>query len=195
MSGAFRIAGHFHAAPPGADWRDALAARLGARPRRVGVWAELGLYGALECITCAGESILPPEVGLLVASRHGALSATHAVLEQGRDDLPMPLTFLQTQPSQMVAVLAAHLGWSGDACFIASRDPLDVLRLAAARFGGGGMLLGWVDEAGKGATSWLRLHPEAPPRGGFRAAGVEALLRGEATHLRMTAAGLEILAR
>ncbi len=193
MSDIFRIMGRFHAAPPCTDWREALAARLGARPRRVGIWAELGLYGAMECISAAGEAALPPEAGILVASRRGALSAVQTVLEQGRSELPMPLTFLQTQPSQMLALLAAHMGWSGDACFIRSRDPQDMLRLAAARFGTGGMLVGWVDEAGRGATSWLRLCPATLEGGGFRSAGIGPVLCGEGTYLRVTAAGLETL--
>ncbi len=194
MSGTFEIGGRFHAAPPSPDWREALAARLGARPRRVGTWAELALYGALECITNAREATLPPEAGILVASHRGPLSATNAVLEQGRTDLPMPLTFLQTQPSQMLALLAAHLGWRGDACFICGREPLDMLRLANARFGAHGMLLGWVDEAGQGATSWLRLWPVGEGFGVFRSAGVEEVFCGESTHLRITARSLEILA-
>ncbi len=193
MSRTFEIAGRFHAAPPSPDWREALAERLGARPRRVGTWAELALYGALECITNAREAALPPEAGILVASHRGALSATNAVLEQGRTDLPMPLTFLQTQPSQMLALLAAHLAWRGDACFICSREPLDVLRLANARFGAHGMLLGWVDETGQGATSWLRLWPAEDEGGTFRSTGVEEVLCGEGTRLRITARGREIL--
>ncbi len=195
MSRAFEIAGRFHALPPDAGWRDALAARLGARPRRVGTWAELGLYGAMECITCASEALLPPEAGILVASRRGALSATNAVLEQGSSDLPMPLTFLQTQPSQLLALLAVHLGWRGDACFIGGREPVDVLRLATARYGAHGMLLGWVDETGQGATSWLRLRPAVRESGVFRSTDIEAVLCGEGTHLCMTASGLAILPR
>lgn len=33
-----------------ADWRERLVARLGQRPRRLGTWTELALYGALECL-------------------------------------------------------------------------------------------------------------------------------------------------
>ena len=35
------------------DWREQLATRLGQRPRRIGILAELALYGSLDCL--AGE--------------------------------------------------------------------------------------------------------------------------------------------
>ena len=35
-----------HGAPPPPDWRERLAVRLGKRPRRLGAWAELAVYGA-----------------------------------------------------------------------------------------------------------------------------------------------------
>ncbi len=56
------------------------------------------------------------------------------------------------------------------------------------------MLLGWVDETGQGATSWLRLWPVGEELGVFRSAGVEEVFCGESTHLRITARSLEILA-
>jgi hypothetical protein len=193
MTGVLKITGRFHAAPPVADWREQLAVRLGARPRRVGTLTELALYGATACLDDAQETVLPSEAGILVASHQGALAATRTVLEQGCGDLPMPLTFLQTQPTQMLAVLAEHLGWTGDACFIGSLDPLDVLRLAVARRGARGILLGWVDETEQGITSWLRLCPAAGAAGGFRAARTEEVFSAEATHIRIVSGGLEIL--
>ncbi len=57
-----RLAGHrAHVAidPLPADWRDQLAARLGARPRRLGAWTELAMFGALRCLDAAGETALP----------------------------------------------------------------------------------------------------------------------------------------
>jgi len=182
----FEIIGRCHAHPPPADWREQLAARLGSRPRRIGIWAELALYGALECLADAGEEVLPKNAKLLVASHKGPLAATQAVLEQEREGLPMPLTFLQTQPSQMLAVLAAHLGWSGDACFIAARHPHAVLRLAAAQSGAQGVLLGWVDEDGDGSSVWLRLRPCVREEGGFTLAGPEEIISRGVTQLRIT---------
>ncbi len=187
---AFAIAGRYSSPLP-PDWRDRLAARLGQRPRRIGLWAELALFGALECLSDAGESILPERAALLVASRKGALSATQAVLEQGRDGLPMPLTFLQTQPSQMLAVLANQLSWNGCASFVAGPDPDAMLSLAAAQAGAEGVLLGWVDEGGQAASSWLRLCPAAEGRG-FQSAAVAEIFSRDVSQLRVTEAGLEV---
>ncbi len=194
MTGTFKIAGRFRAMPPGPEWREELAARLGARPRRAGVWAELALYGATACLADAQEPKLAPEVQLLVASHKGALAATRAVLEQGREDLPLPLSFLQTQPSQMLAVVSAHLGWTGNASFVCSRDPLDTFRLAAASAGPQGVLLGWVDEIDQGATSWLRLLPAPEQRNGCAPKGSD-IFSAEAIYVRVTAEGLEVLAK
>ncbi len=120
----FAIQGRCIATPPPADWRDQLAQRLGAKPRRIGTWAELGLYGALRCMADAGETTLPQDAQIWLGSQRGTHAATAAVLDQLRDDLPMPLAFLQTQPSQLLALLAAQLEWKGHACFVAGGDPL-----------------------------------------------------------------------
>lgn len=189
----FKTIGRCDANPPPADWREQLASRLGVRPRRIGIWAELALYGALECLTDAGEKVLPQSVKLMVTSHKGPLAATQAVLEQEREGgLPMPLTFLQTQPSQMLAVLAAHLGWSGDACFIAARHPHAVLRLAAAQSGAQGVLLGWVDEDGGGSSVWLRMRPCAMEEDGFTLAGPEEIICKGVTQLHITSGELQV---
>jgi hypothetical protein len=161
----FVISGRCVAAPPSADWREQLTRMLGAKPRRIGIWAELGLYGALCCMKDAGETILPQDALLMLASRRGTYAATDIVLEQMRGDLPMPLAFLQTQPSQLLALLAAQMNWSGNACFVAGAEPQALLRLAATQAGNGGMLLGWVDEMNGGSTNWLRLHRSATDKG------------------------------
>jgi hypothetical protein len=159
MTGDFAITGRYHSMPLPGNWRDLLAGRLGSRPRRIGVWAELALFGALECLTDANEYPLSAGAAILVASRHGPATATREVYAQARNELPMPLLFLQTQPSQMLAVLAAHLGWSGNASFVCNPQPQELIRLAATQCGTQGVLLGWVDEDKGGTTSWLRLHP------------------------------------
>lgn len=193
MTNTFRIAGRFLAAPPSEDWREQLARRLGLRPRRIGLWSELALYGALACLDDADEQQLPNEAGILLASRQGPVEATRTVLEQGRNDLPMPLTFLQTQPSQMLAGLAAHLGWRGDACFVSACEPLDVLCLAVARNGSAGMLIGWVDETGAGSTAWLRLRPAQGVSESFNPANLEQIFTAQAAYLRILPACLDVL--
>jgi hypothetical protein len=160
MNGVYEIAGRYHAVPPPADWREILAERLGSRPRRIGAWAELALFGALECLANAEEKFLPAGASIFVSSRHGPADATREVYAQARDDLPMPLLFLQTQPGQMLAVLAAHLRWNGNACFTCNPQPEALLRLAAAQSGSEGLLLGWVEENDNGKTAWLRLRPD-----------------------------------
>lgn len=192
---AFEIIGRCDASPPPADWREQLAVRLGARPRRIGMWAELALYGALECLADAGESALPQQAGLLVTSHKGPLAATQAVLEQEREGLPMPLTFLQTQPSQMLAVLAAGLRWSGDARFIAARQPQSLLRLAATQSGAHGVLLGWVDEDQGGNSAWLRLLPCVVSENNFKPATKHDIFSPSITHLHVALSGLLVLSR
>ena len=189
----FQIIGRCHAAPPPADWREQLAARLGGRPRRIGIWNELALYGALECMAAAGEAALPQDANLLVVTQRASRTATLAALEQGQDGLPMPLTFLQTQPSQMLAVLATHLGWRGNACCVSSRHARDVLRLAAAQSGAQGVLIGWVDETGDGRTSWLRLRPAEIPENPFHALNEEEIFSTRITYLHLLSDSMELL--
>jgi len=188
----FTITGRCIAAPPPTDWREQLALMLGAKPRRIGTWAELGLYGAMRCMADAGETTLPQDARLLLASTRGTYVATGLVLEQLRDDLPMPLAFLQTQPSQLLALLAAQFGWCGHANFVAGAEHEALLRLAAAQAGEGGMLLGWVDEMDGGATNWLRLQPGETMEAGFIPASSNELLMRDARHVRVTAMGVQV---
>lgn len=153
----FSVIGRCLAAPAHAGWREELAQLLGAKPRRIGTWAELGLYGALHCMADADERALPQDAVLFLTSRRGTYVATGTALEQMQDDVLMPLTFLQTQPGQLLALLAAQLEWTGPACFLAAAQPQEVLCLAAAQAGQGGALLGCVDETNGGFSSWLRL--------------------------------------
>jgi hypothetical protein len=71
---AFVISGRCIASPPPADWREQLAQMLGAKPRRIGTWAELGLYGALRCMAEAGEKTLPQEAQIWLGSRRISFS-------------------------------------------------------------------------------------------------------------------------
>lgn len=151
------VTGHYRARPPAADWRERLAHMLGEKPRRIGLWAELGLYGALRCMADAGETSLPADALLLVSSHSGTHVATRAALDQLWDDLPMPLTFLQTQPSQLLALIAARLCWQGNANFLAGASLGEARTLARAMAGRGGALVGWVDDTDSGATEWLRM--------------------------------------
>jgi hypothetical protein len=150
--------------PPPADWRDALATRLGARPRRIGVWAEFALYGVWQCLDAAGETTLPADARLRVTSLGGPRDAIRACLTQSRTGLPLPFDFLQSQPALMLAALARGLGWQGDASYLAGRDPSRLMDLARCGAGPGGLLMGQV-EVGEGAKSlrgvWSRWQDAA----------------------------------
>lgn len=139
------------------DWRDQLALRLGQRPRRIGPWAELAVYGARLCLDAANETALPAGAQLRVASLSGPFSATHAVAQQAAKGLPLPFSFMQSQASQLLATLSQHLAWQGDARFTLSRDPQAVLQLAQAESGAEGLLIGWVEEDRR--SEWWRLVP------------------------------------
>ena len=163
-------------------WRRALAR----------VRAELALYGALECLSDAGEHPLSAGASIFVSSRHGPISAPREIYDQARDGLPMPLLFLQAQPGQVLAVLAAHLGWSGNGSFTYNPQRQALLRLAAAQCGAGGGLIGWVDEAGQGASAWLRLRPVLVEPSHSRTARIEDIFStGEYLHVMHD--GMEVL--
>ena len=158
----WRTVSHFVVHPPPEDWRDELARRIGRRPRRVGLWTELAMYGARLCLDAAGEAALPQAARLRVASMRGAWGATHAGLDQLDTGLPMPFTFMQSQPALMLAEVGRCLEWQGDASFMLCRDPqrlLELSKLGAAR---DGLLYGIVEEARNDElprSEWWRLVP------------------------------------
>ncbi|MEJ8853946.1 hypothetical protein WKW79_05170 [Variovorax robiniae] len=157
----WRLAAHVVADPPPTGWRDALAARLGARPRRIGVWAELALYGAWQCLDAAGESALPPGARLRVASLSGPQTATRDSMTQLRTGLPMPFDFMQSQSGLMLAALAKGLGWQGDASFMVCRDVSLLMRVASSGAGPDGLLLGWIEQDGDALRGeWWRWLPQ-----------------------------------
>ena len=156
----WRVAAHFAADPPPVGWQAALAARLGERPRRIGIWAELAIHGARSCLDAAGEPVLPVGARLRVASLGGAMSATRTAVDQGaRGLLPMPFTFMQSQPSQMLAAVGQALGWQGDASFVVGRDEDALLRLAQLGAGPAGLLYGRIEEGSTLRSEWWRLVP------------------------------------
>ena len=159
---AWRTAAHFVAHPPPQEWRDDLARRIGRRPRRVGLWTELAMYGARCCLDAAGETALPDDARLRVASLRGAREATLAGLSQLDTGMPMPFTFMQSQPALMLAEVGRCLEWQGDASFMLCRDPQRLLALSKLGASSGGLLLGTVEEAHGGEpprTEWWRLVP------------------------------------
>lgn len=158
-TGRWHIQAHVAIDPLPADWRERLAQRLGERPRRIGAWVELALYGALLCLDAAHEEVLPAGALLRVASLSGPIAAARAATEQAMSGLPMPFTFMQSQPSQMLAALSRHLAWQGDARYIVSRDREALQQLALQESGAAGLLIGWVEEDRN--TAWWRFVPES----------------------------------
>lgn len=158
LEAPWRVAACSVADAPPPLWREDLGRLLGARPRRLGTWAELGLYGARTCLDAAGLSVLPPQAMVCVASLSGSESATHATAAQCRSGLPLPFGFLQSQSSQLLAALGQWLQWEGEGGFLAHRDPARAWRLAqreALQAQASGLLLGQVEESGTHlATHW-----------------------------------------
>lgn len=148
------LTAHVQLDPLPADWREQLVQRIGTRPRRIGGWAELALYGARVCLDAVGETTLPAGAVLRVVGVGGPMNATRAVAEQARHGLPMPFSFMQSQPSQMLAAVSQHLGWQGDARYTLCRDAQATLQLALLEAGPAGLLLGTIDEEQR--TEWWR---------------------------------------
>ncbi|MEO8343130.1 MAG: hypothetical protein ABI536_04860 [Gallionella sp.] len=176
-----------------ADWRDQLAKRLGHRPRRIGILAELALFGALDCLDAAKEIALPADVLIQVCSLRGSVSAISQVLEQNQEGLAMPFSFLQSQTSQILPALAAALSWQGDASVILARNPMDLALLAGQQAGCNGMLLGWVEEANPCQSFWLRLMPCTAPTACFElAVSFEEMVAPKIRFWRLAPKGMEI---
>lgn len=154
----WRLAAHTVHAPPAPGWRDELAQMLGHRPRRLGEWAELALYGALCCLREAGEAQLPAAARLRLASRDGPAAAHREALAQLQDGLPMPFAFMQSQPAITLAALAQALQWQGDAAFVVASDAQQALPALCLRGAGrAGALLGVVEaHAGALRSEWWR---------------------------------------
>ena len=176
------------------DWRDQLANRLGQRPRRIGLLAELALYGALDCLADANETTLPKDDLVRICSLRGPTSVISQVLLQNQQDLPMPFSFLQSQTSQLLPALANTLNWQGDAAVILARNPMDLVTLAGHQAGNNGMLLGWVEEAEPCQSFWLRLTAcESPPADFLLASSFEEITSPNTRYWRLGRMGMEVV--
>lgn len=188
----WRIAGRHFAELPPADWRQRLATRLGERPRRVGAWVELALFGALQCLDDAGETRLPDAALLSLSTLHGPDIALRAALAEARDGLPLPIGFLTSQPGQVLPALARYLDWHGEGRCLSSRAPALALQLACVEAGPAGLLAGWVDEDEAGRSQWLRLLPEPGPAPSLACGAFETLADPAVTHLALSGAQLHL---
>ncbi len=165
-----------HNLPPESNWREQLIGLLGSKPRRLSRWCELGMFGALSCLKKSGQfqlsgtqllgsqlsgSQLSSEVSLRVYSEYGTITATRSALEQACESLPMPFTFMQTQPGQLFNALGTAIGWHGDGYSTAycdrQRGELALLYSFAQS-----ALLAWVDEELELISRWIWLEDVTP---------------------------------
>lgn len=143
--------------PTSAHWREQLIELLGAKPRRLSRWCELGLFGALACIQRTAARQLPDTVALRVYSEFGTLNATCLALQQTRDYLPMPFTFMQTQPGQLFNALGAATGWHGDG-YTSVYPDRHLGEVALLRSLSQPTLFGWVDDDAELISRWVWLE-------------------------------------
>lgn len=156
----FKIKAYVNA-PIEKDWSAQLVKLLGSKPRRLSRWCELGLYGALSCIKQSGKTGLPSDVAIRVYSEYGTLNATRAAIEQADEHLPMPFTFMQTQPCQIFNALGTALGWHGDGCAVSSVTRLQS-EIALLQSIKQSALLAWVDDVPKPISRWIWLEEAQP---------------------------------
>lgn len=176
-----------HNLPPDPNWREQLIHLLGSKPRRLSSWCELGMYGALKCfqnveqipvthislldnpLPHAGSPAtqfpatrmpldrLPSDVALRVFSEYGTIAATRSALDQACEFLPMPFTFMQTQPGQLFNALGTTLGWHGDgySTTYENRQQGEAALLNSFKQSA---LLAWVDEEREQISRWIWLE-------------------------------------
>lgn len=150
-----------HNIPIAHDWAAQLAALLGSKPRRLSRWCELGLFGALSCIRQSTPSDLSSDVAIRVYSEYGTLNATRTAMEQAREHLPMPFTFMQTQPCQIFNALGNAVNWHGDGCAVSSATRRQS-EIALLQDIWRSSLLAWVDEMPEAVSRWIWLEEAQP---------------------------------
>ena len=150
-----------HNLPPESNWREQLIDLLGSKPRRLSRWCELGMFGALSCLKKSGQFQLSSEVSLRVYSEYGTIAATRSALEQACEYLPMPFTFMQTQPGQLFNALGTAIGWHGDGYSTAYGDRQRG-ELALLHSFTQSALLAWVDEELELISRWIWLEDVTP---------------------------------
>lgn len=143
--------------PIGNDWNLQLVDLLGSKPRRLSRWCELGLFGALSCIRKAGQTHLPNDVAIRVYTEYGTMNATRMAMVQASEHLPMPFTFMQTQPGQLFNALGTALDWHGDG-YTTSSDNRRHSEIALLRTIKHSSLLAWVDDEPELISRWTWLE-------------------------------------
>ncbi len=171
-----------HNLPPDDNWREQLINLLGSKPRRLSSWCELGMFGALTCLkkseqirltnasqsdtelsnskssnAMSSKTKLSSEVSLRVFTEYGTIAATRWALEQAREYLPMPFTFMQTQAGQLFNALGTALGWHGDG-YCTTYENRECGEIALLHSFKQSALLAWVDEEQELISRWIWLE-------------------------------------
>lgn len=155
----FRIAACSNA-PITDDWRTELISMMGGKPRRLSTWCELGLFGALSCIRTTTQASLPSVVPIRVYTESGTITTTWRAIEQNQEHMPMPFTFMQTQPSQLFNALGEVLSWNGDGATFSAKN-LQEYENFALREIQQSSVLAWVEEEPHQKSLWIWLEKTA----------------------------------
>lgn len=160
MSKYFKIIGNSNT-PIQSDWQTELVTLLGSKPRRLSRWCELGLFGALLCIKNSNQQSESPhlsnEVDIRVYTESSTIIASQLAIEQSQEHLPMPFTFMQTQPGQLFNALGAAINWHGDGSTVSGRY-LNETEIELLQTVKSSVLIGWVDEVPELISRWIWLE-------------------------------------
>jgi hypothetical protein len=155
------------------DFPAQVRARFAAQLRRAGRFGQLCLLGAQACLDAAGGD---GPLGVLWATKHGALDATRAALDEDlrRGEPAMPFTFIATQPHLAGALLAQRSHpVTRTACLYLAPDAWPSLPRLAQRWLAEceRVLVGCVEESGSGGdahrSDWC-LFQKKPAAGAVR---------------------------
>jgi hypothetical protein len=134
-----------------AELAPAVRARFGAELRRLGVFAQLCQLGAQACLEAAAPQ---GRLGVLLATRRGAVSATRAALGSlARGEPVMPFTFIATQTNLAGAILArgSHDVARAACLYLEAQDWPWLLRIGRQWLAQcERVAVGWVEEAAPG---------------------------------------------
>lgn len=162
-SKVWQIESRSHAQLYTEDWHARLVALLGYRPRRVSLFAESLMFGALDCLSRANDT---PRI-IRLNSLNGAQQATLKSVFMCQTELPMPFTFLQSQVSQALAALVSALKWQGDASIVMTEHFTDFVHMTLLDSQHHSILLGHadelMDECDNSRNHWLYLKPCQAP--------------------------------
>lgn len=145
------------------QWRERLMQMLGSKPRRISLFAETVMYGALDCIGQAPDWQAQSLSTVRIATLKGPCYATLKILKESEHELPMPFAFLQSQLSQGMVALLKRLDWQGDASMMITEHDTDFIKMTLIAAGNGDVLLGRTEEFNHMSdleqTFWLLLRP------------------------------------